>query len=141
MILKSIKIILLPDRDFDRCALAAFRRWQHFRYLIRIGLKVCVKHKGLAGNLRDYPAFKGTSPVFKDVACRSPLSNNIGWQAGPERKAPCGIVLEVRTLFHDMPMPRACQGLHPLQVVANERLAIEHDREKMNGEHAEFQSC
>src|ERR1051325_11716273 len=36
MVPESIKVILLADRGFGRCALAAFCRRHHFSYLIRI---------------------------------------------------------------------------------------------------------
>jgi hypothetical protein len=71
MIPESIQVILLADRGFGRCALAAFCRRHHFSYLIRIQPKVRVKCKGFEGKLLDYPVFKGISRVLNDVAYRS----------------------------------------------------------------------
>jgi hypothetical protein len=85
MVPKSVKVILLADRGFGRCALAAFCRRHHFSYLIRIQPKVVVKLKGggeacrgegeacrgFQGKLLDYPVFKGIAKVLKDVAYRS----------------------------------------------------------------------
>ena len=71
MIPESIKVILLADRGFGRCALAAFCRRHHFSYLIRIQPKVKVKFKGFNGKLLDYPVFKGIARVLRDVAYRS----------------------------------------------------------------------
>jgi hypothetical protein len=71
MIPDSVKVIILGDRGFGRCALAAFCRQHHFDYLIRIGPKVKVKCKGFAGKLLDYPVNKGIATVLKDVAYRS----------------------------------------------------------------------
>jgi hypothetical protein len=71
MVPESIKVILLADRGFGRCALAAFCRRHHFSYLIRIQPKVKVKLKGFEGKLLDYPVFKGIAKVLKDVAYRS----------------------------------------------------------------------
>lgn len=71
MIPESIQVIILADRGFGRCALAAFCRRHHFDYLIRIGPKVKVKLKGFEGKLLDYPVCKGVATVLKDVAYRS----------------------------------------------------------------------
>ncbi len=71
MIPASIKVILLADRGFGRCALAAFCRQHHFSYLIRIQPKVCVKFQGFSGKLLDYPVCKGIAKVLKAVAYRS----------------------------------------------------------------------
>lgn len=71
MIPETITVILLADRGFGRCALAAFCRRQHFSYLIRIQPKVCVKFRGFAGKLLDYPVFKGIAKVLTDVAYRA----------------------------------------------------------------------
>lgn len=71
MIPQSIKVIILADRGFGRCALAAFCQQYHFSYLIRIQPKVKVKLKGFEGKLLDYPVFKGIARVLKDVAYRS----------------------------------------------------------------------
>jgi hypothetical protein len=71
MIPESVKVILLGDRGFGRCSLAAFCRQHHFDYLIRIGPKVHVKLKGFAGKLLDYPVKKGIARALKDVAYRS----------------------------------------------------------------------
>jgi hypothetical protein len=67
----GVKVIILADRGFGRCALAAFLRRQGFSYLIRIGPKVTVRLKGFHGNLVDYPVFKGVAKVLKDVAYRA----------------------------------------------------------------------
>jgi DDE family transposase len=71
MVPESIKVIVLADRGFGRCALAAFCRRHRFGYLIRIQPKVIVKLKGFEGKLLDYPVFKGIAKVLKDVAYRS----------------------------------------------------------------------
>jgi Transposase DDE domain len=71
MVPASIKVILLADRGFGRCALAAFCRRHHFSYLIRIQPKVKVKFQGFGGKLLDYPVFKGIARVLKDVSYRS----------------------------------------------------------------------
>jgi hypothetical protein len=71
MIPTEVKVILLADRGFGRCALAAFCRRQGFSYLIRIQPKVNVKLKGFAGKLLDYPVYKGIARVLKDAAYRS----------------------------------------------------------------------
>lgn len=71
MIPAGVKVILLADRGFGRCALAAFCRRQGFSYLIRIQPKVTVKLKGFHGKLLDYPVFKGIARVLKDVAYRA----------------------------------------------------------------------
>jgi len=71
MVPARVKVILLADRGFGRCALAAFLRRQGFSYLIRIQPKVTVKLKGFSGKLLDYPVLKGVARVLKDVAYRS----------------------------------------------------------------------
>ena len=71
MIPEGVKVILLADRGFGRCALAAFCRRQGFSYLIRIEPNVTVKLKGFHGRLLDYPVFKGIARVLKDVAYRA----------------------------------------------------------------------
>jgi hypothetical protein len=71
MVPESIKVILLADRGFGRCALAAFCRRHHFSYLIRIQPKVKVKFKDFDGKLLDYPLRKGIARVLRDVAYRS----------------------------------------------------------------------
>jgi hypothetical protein len=71
MIPAGVKVILLADRGFGRCALAAFCRRQGFSYLIRIQPKVTVKLKGFHGKLLDYPVKKGIAKVLKDVAYRA----------------------------------------------------------------------
>lgn len=71
MIPESIHVILLADRGFGRCALAAFLRRHHFSYVIRIQPNVRVKFRGFDGNLLDYPIFSGIADVLRDVAYRS----------------------------------------------------------------------
>jgi hypothetical protein len=71
MVPESIRVILLADRGFGRCALAAFCRRHHFSYLIRIQPKVNVKLQGFCGKLLDYPLVKGIAKVLMDVAYRS----------------------------------------------------------------------
>jgi hypothetical protein len=71
MVPESIRVILLADRGFGRCALAAFCRQHHFSYLIRIQPKVRVKFQGFDGKLLDYPVHKGIAKVLRDVAYRS----------------------------------------------------------------------
>jgi hypothetical protein len=71
MVPESVKVILLADRGFGRCALAAFCRRHSFSYLIRIQPKVRVKFKEFDGTLLDYPVTKGVAKVLRDVAYRS----------------------------------------------------------------------
>jgi hypothetical protein len=71
MIPTSVKVIILADRGFGRCALAAFLRLHGFSYLIRIQPKVTVKLKGFHGKLLDYPVHKGIAKVLTDVAYRA----------------------------------------------------------------------
>jgi hypothetical protein len=71
MIPPSLKVILLADRGFGRTSLAHFCRRHGLSYLIRIEPKVCVRLKGFAGTLLDYPVFKGIAKVLKDVCYRS----------------------------------------------------------------------
>lgn len=71
MVPAGVKVIILADRGFGRCALAAFLRRHGFSYLIRIQPKVTVKLKGFHGKLLDYPVFKGIARVLKDVAYRA----------------------------------------------------------------------
>ena len=71
MIPTDVKVILLGDRGFGRCALAKFCQRYDFHYLIRIQPKVKVKCKGFHGNLLDYPVHKGIARVLKDVDYRS----------------------------------------------------------------------
>jgi hypothetical protein len=71
MIPLSVRVILLADRGFGRCALAAFLRRQHFHYLIRIQPNVRVKFQGFDGKLLDYPVHKGVATVLRDVAYRA----------------------------------------------------------------------
>ncbi|HVT87410.1 MAG TPA: IS4 family transposase [Tepidisphaeraceae bacterium] len=98
MIPHTVKIILLADRGFGRCALAAFCRRQHLSYLIRIQPKVCVKFKGFAGKLLDYPVVKGIAKVLKDVAYRSDgaVTQNIviRWRKNlPEKRDECWFLM------------------------------------------------
>jgi hypothetical protein len=71
MVPQRIKLILLADRGFGRCALASFCRKHGYSYLIRIQPNVHVKVKGFAGKLLDYPVSKGIAKVLKDAAYRS----------------------------------------------------------------------
>jgi len=71
MVPRGVKVILLADRGFGRCALAAFCRRHGFSYLIRIQPKVTVELKGFCGKLLDYPVKKGIARVLKDVSYRS----------------------------------------------------------------------
>jgi hypothetical protein len=71
MVPQRVKVIILADRGFGRCALAAFLRRQGFSYLVRIQPKVTVKLKGFHGKLLDYPVFKGIARVLRDVAYRA----------------------------------------------------------------------
>ena len=71
MVPPAVKVILLADRGFGRCALAVFLRRHGFSYLIRIQPKVTVKLKGFSGKLLDYPVFKGIARVLRDVAYRA----------------------------------------------------------------------
>ena len=91
MVPETVKVIILADRGFGRCALAAFLRRQGFSYLIRIGPKVTVRLKGFHGKLLDYPVSKGIAKVLKDVAYRADgaVSQHVvvRWKPGlpPER--------------------------------------------------------
>ena len=71
MVPARVRVILLADRGFGRCALAAFLRRQGFSYLIRIQPKVTVKLKGFHGKLLDYPVRRGIAKVLRDVAYRA----------------------------------------------------------------------
>jgi hypothetical protein len=98
MIPQSLKVIILADRGFGRCALAAFCRRQGFSYLIRIQPKVKVKFQGFDGQLLDYPVHKGVAKVLKDVAYRSDgaVTQNIvvRWKSGlPSRRDECWFLM------------------------------------------------
>jgi hypothetical protein len=98
MIPESIKVILLADRGFGRCALAAFCRRHHFSYLIRIQPNVRVKLRGFSGKLLDYPVFKGIGKVLRDVAYRSDgaVTQNIvvRWRTNlPARRDECWFLM------------------------------------------------
>lgn len=95
---ERVKVILLADRGFGRCMLAAFCRRHHFSYLIRIQPNVTVKLKGFAGKLLDYPVYKGMAKVLKDVAYRSDgaVSQNIvvSWKKNlPEERDECWFLM------------------------------------------------
>src|SRR5215216_3580884 len=94
----GVKVILLADRGFGRCALAAFCRRQGFSYLIRIQPKVTVKLKGFHGKLLDYPVFKGIARVLKDVAYRADgaVSQHVvvRWKPGlPPKRDECWFLM------------------------------------------------
>lgn len=98
MIPESVKVILLADRGFGRCMLAAFCRKHHFSYVIRIQPKVTVKLKGFHGKLLDYPVYKGIARVLKDVAYRADgaVSQNIVvyWKKNlPEKRDECWFLM------------------------------------------------
>jgi hypothetical protein len=98
MIPAGVKVIVLADRGFGRCALAAFCRRHGFSYLIRIQPKVTVKLKGFHGKLLDYPVFKGIAKVLKDVAYRSDgaVEQNVvvRWKPGlPPRRDECWFLM------------------------------------------------
>jgi Transposase DDE domain len=98
MVPPSVKVILLADRGFGRCMLAAFCRKHQFSYLIRIQPKVNVKVKGFAGKLLDYPVFKGIARVLQDVAYRSDgaVTQNIvvHWRKGlPPKRDECWFLM------------------------------------------------
>lgn len=98
MIPAGVKVILLADRGFGRCALAAFLRRQGFSYLIRIQPKVTVKLKGFHGKLLDYPVFKGIARVLKDVAYRADgaVEQNVvvRWKPGlPPKRDECWFLM------------------------------------------------
>ena len=98
MVPREIRVILLADRGFGRCALAAFCRRQGFSYLIRIKPKVIVKLKGFHGKLLDYPVFKGIARVLKDVAYRSDgaVQQNVvmRWRSNlPEKRDECWFLM------------------------------------------------
>ena len=98
MVPVHVKVILLADRGFGRCALAAFLRRHGFSYLIRIQPKVTVKLKGFHGKLLDYPVKKGIAKVLKDVAYRSDgaVSQNVvvRWKPGlPPKRDECWFLM------------------------------------------------
>ena len=98
MVPHSLKVIVLADRGFGRCALAAFLRRQGFSYLIRIQPKVTVKLKGFSGKLLDYPVHKGIAKVLKDVAYRADGAVTqhvvVRWRKGlPARRDECWFLM------------------------------------------------
>jgi hypothetical protein len=98
MIPDQVKVILLADRGFGRCALAAFCRKHHFSYLIRIQPKVRVKFHGFDGKLLDYPVSRGIAKVLKDVAYRSDGAVNqnivVRWRKNlPKRRDECWFLM------------------------------------------------
>jgi len=98
MVPESVRVILLADRGFGRCALAAFCRRRNFHYLIRIQPNVKVKLKGFNGKLLDYPVFKGIAKVLKDVAYRADgaVTQNIviRWRKDlPQRRDECWFLM------------------------------------------------
>lgn len=98
MIPAAVKVIILADRGFGRCALAAFCRRQGFSYLIRIQPKVTVKLKGFHGKLLDYPVRKGIAKVLKDVAYRADGAVTqhvvVRWRTGlPEKRDECWFLM------------------------------------------------
>ena len=98
MVPRRVEVIVLADRGFGRCALAAFLRRQGFSYLIRIQPKVTVKLKGFHGKLLDYPVFKGTARVLKGVAYRADgaVEQNVvvRWRTGlPPRRDECWFLM------------------------------------------------
>ena len=98
MIPAGVKVIILADRGFGRCALAAFLRRQGFSYLVRIQPKVTVKLKGFCGKLLDYPVKKGVAKVLKDVAYRSDgaVRQNVvvRWKPGlPPKRDECWFLM------------------------------------------------
>ena len=98
MVPPTLRVILLADRGFGRCLLAAFCRKHQFSYLIRIGPKVHVKVKGFAGKLLDYPVKKGIARVLKDVAYRADgaVTQNIvvHWRKGlPPKRDECWFLM------------------------------------------------
>jgi hypothetical protein len=98
MIPGSVKVILLADRGFGRCALAAFLRRNNFGYVIRIKPKVVVKLKGFHGKLLDYPVHKGIAKVLRDVAYRADgaVTQNIvvRWRKNlPEKRDKCWFLM------------------------------------------------
>lgn len=98
MVPPELKVILLADRGFGRCALAAFCRRQKFSYLIRIQPNVKVKLKGFDGKLMGYPMSKGTARVLRDVAYRSDgaVSQNVvvRWRKNlPSKRDECWFLM------------------------------------------------
>lgn len=145
MVPESIKVILLADRGFGRCALAAFCRRNHFSYLIRIQPKVNVKFKEFQGKLLDYPVHKGIAKVLKDVAYRSDgaVTQNIvvRWRKNlPPRRDECwflmtdlngtaselctlyGRRMTIEQLFRDHKSKRNGWSLRDTQLTTSDRL-------------------
>ena len=83
MVPTGVKVIILADRGFGRCALAAFLRRHGFNYLIRIQPKVTVRTKGFHGNLLDYRCSRG-SPGCCGTWATAPTarSSSTSWSAG-----------------------------------------------------------
>jgi hypothetical protein len=145
MIPESIRVILLADRGFGRCALAAFCRRHHFSYLIRIQPKVNVKFKGFEGKLMDYPVFRGIAKVLRDVAYRSDgaVTQNVvvRWRKNlPKKRDECwflmtdlpgtaselcalyGRRMTIEQLFRDHKSKRNGWSLRDTQLTTPERL-------------------
>ena len=145
MIPQRVPVILLADRGFGRCALAAFCRQHHFRYLIRIQPKVCVRLQGFSGKLLDYPVFKGIAKVLKNAAYRSDdaLTQNIviRWRKNlPPKRDECwflmtdlsgtavelcalyGKRMTIEQLFRDQKSKRNGWSLRTLQISTPDRL-------------------
>jgi hypothetical protein len=145
MIPESVKMVLLADRGFGRCMLAAFCRQHHFSYLIRIQPKVTVKLHGFQGKLLDYPVYKGIAKVLKDVAYRADgaVSQSIVvyWKKNlPEKRDECwflmtdlkgtasalcrlyGRRMTIEQLFRDCKSKRNGWSLRDTQIQRPERL-------------------
>jgi hypothetical protein len=145
MIPGSVKVILLADRGFGRCMLAAFCRRHNFHYLIRIQPKVTVKLKGFQGKLLDYPVYKGIAKVLKDVAYRADGAVNqnivVYWKKNlPQKRDECwflmtdlkgtacelcrlyGRRMTIEQLFRDCKSKRNGWSLRDTQITRPDRL-------------------
>ena len=131
MIPRSIKVVILADRGFDRTALATFCQRQGFGYVIRIQPKVTVRLHGFHGKLLDYPVKKGIAKVLKRVSYRSDGAVTqhvvIRWPKDlPEKRDECWF------LMSDQP-----GTAHQLCKLYGRRMTIEQlfrdDKSKRNG--------
>ena len=145
MVPDAIRVILLADRGFGRCALAAFCRRHHLSYLIRIQPKVNVQFQGFCGQLLDYPVFQGIAKVLKDVAYRSDgaVTQNIVvcWKKNlPKHRDKCWFLMTdlsgtaaqlcalyarrmtIEQLFRDHKSKRNGWSLRDTQITASDRL-------------------
>jgi hypothetical protein len=108
MVPEQVKVILLADRGFGRCALAAFCRRHGFGYLIRVRPDVRVKLRGFDGRLLDYPVKRGVAKVLRDVAYRADGAVTqhvvVRWKAGlpARRDEPWFLMTDLKGTAHQL---------------------------------------